>query len=162
MRLRTLASLVATAIIGTSLVISAPAANATHRDWSLVLEQDAPTLLNSIVIDGRVIEVSWEAVLRDESGRKVGKVFGTQHDMDASPGGKTETRMRTLVFKFANGQIVAQGVAQYALPDRLLKRGARSVIAIVGGTGAYAGARGELLSIHRSGGMHLQKFDLIG
>ena len=162
MRLKALVSLLVAAAMGTALLVSAPAANAAPRTWSMVVEQDGPSLLNSIVIDGRVIEVSWEAVLRDESGRKIGKVYGNQHDMDATPGGKTETRLRTLVFKFADGQIVAEGVAEYSLSGRLLKRGARSVIAIVGGTGAYVGATGEVLSIHLGGGTHRHKFRLMG
>lgn len=162
MRLRAIVSALAAAVMGTALLISAPAVSAAPRDWSMVLEQDTPTLLNSIVIDGHVVAVSWEAVLRDESGRKVGKVFGSQQDMDATPGGKVETRMRTLVFSFPNGQIVAEGIGRYSLLGKLLKRGARSVIAIVGGTGAYAGARGQLLSIHLGDGTHRQKFQLLG
>lgn len=154
--------MLATVVMGTALVVSAPAANAAPQDWSMVLEQSAPTIINSIVVDGRVIELSWEAVLRDESGRTVGRVFGSQHDMDATPGGKTETRLRTLVFRFKDGQIVAQGLAQYSLMGKLLKPGTRSVIAVIGGTGSYAGARGELVTIHLKDGTHRQKFQLLG
>ena len=162
MRSKALVSALAAVATSAALLVSAPTAHAAPGQWSMVLDQDAPVLLNSIVIDGRVLEVSWEAIIRDESGRKVGRVYGRQEDMDATPGGETETRMRTLVFKFDDGQIVAQGIAKYSLTGKLLKVGARSTIAIIGGTGAYAGARGELVSVHRGDGEHLQKFRLMG
>lgn len=161
MRTRAFVSIAAAATLGAALIVSAPAAQASPGKWSIVLDQDAPTLLNAITVDGRVIVVAWEAVVRDESGRKVGKVYGSQEDMDATPGGRNETRLRTLVFKFADGQIVAEGIAKYSLTGKLLKVGARSTIAIIGGTGAYAGARGELVSVHRGNGEHRQKFRLM-
>ena len=136
--------------------LGAPAATAAPSDWDLVLTQDAPVFGAAIVIDGRVIERSWEAVLRDSAGKKVGMLFGTQRQFDATPGGGVEARYRTLVFEFADGQVVAEGVAKYKASGGLLKPGKRSIIAITGGTGAYIGVTGELKTVHTGKGAHRQ------
>lgn len=147
----------ATAVaLAASAVVAAPAATAAPSDWDLVFTQDAPVFGEAIVIDGRVVERAWEAVLRDSKGKKVGVLLGTQRNFDAEPGGRVEMRYRTLVFEFADGQIVAEGVTAYRSSGGLLKPGKRSIIAITGGTGAYAGASGELKTVHTGKGLHRQ------
>ena len=144
-----------------SAVVTAPAAMAAPSDWDLVLTQGAPIFGEAIVVDGRVIERSWEAILRDGSGKKVGMVFGTQRSFDATPGGGVELRYRTLVFEFAEGQVVAEGVTKYKASGGLLKPGKRSTIAITGGTGAYVGATGELKTVHTGKGAHRQMLKFV-
>lgn len=149
-------ALAVSAVLAVTAVVAAPAATAAPGDWDLVLTQDAPVFGEAIVVDGRVVERTWEAVLRDGKGKRVGILFGTQRNFDASPGGGLETRYRTLVFEFADGQIVAEGIAAYKSSGGLLKPGKRSTIAITGGTGAYIGARGELKTVHTGKGLHRQ------
>ena len=153
-----LASAVALAV---SAVVTAPVATAAPSDWDLVLTQDAPVFGEAIVVDGRVFERSWEAILRDGSGKKVGMLFGTQRNFDATPGGGVEMRYRTLVFEFADGQVIAQGVAKYKASGGLLKPGKRSTIAITGGTGAYVGVTGELKTVHTGKGAHRQMLNFV-
>ena len=137
-------------------VSAATPAAAAPADWDLILIQDAPVFGEAIVVDGRVIERTWEAVLRNGSGRKVGLLLGTQRNFDARPSSGVEMRYRTLVFEFADGQIVAEGIAAYTSSGGLLKPGKRSTIAITGGTGAYIGASGELKTVHTGKGLHRQ------
>jgi hypothetical protein len=129
---------------------------AAPADWDLILTQDAPVFGKAVVVDGRVIERTWEAVLRNGAGKKVGLLLGTQRNFDARPSGGVEMRYRTLVFEFADGQIVAEGIAAYKASGGLLKPGKRSTIAITGGTGAYIGASGELKTVHKGKGIHRQ------
>ena len=151
-----IAALVVSAGLAVTALAATPPATAAPSDWDLVFTQDAPVFGEAIVVDGRVVERAWEAVLRDSKGKKVGVLLGTQRNFDADPGGRVEMRYRTLVFEFADGQIVAEGVTAYRVSGGLLKPGKRSIIAITGGTGAYVGARGEVKTVHTGKGLHRQ------
>ncbi len=65
------------------------------------------------------------------------------------PSDGLETRLTTGVFNFADGdQLLLEGVAYYPSTGSTLEVSASTVRAIIGGTGAYAGARGSVESIH--------------
>jgi hypothetical protein len=65
------------------------------------------------------------------------------------PGDGLETRFTTGVFSFDDGdQLILEGVAHYPSAGSTLEVSASTERAIVGGTGAYAGARGSVESIH--------------
>ena len=145
-----------TAGIAAYAIVAAPAAIAAPSDWDLVVSQDAPVLVDSIVIDNVLIERTFEAVLRDDKGRKIGMLYGSHRDIDAKDRPGLDIRYRTLVFEFADGQVVAEGVAKYKASGGLLKPGKRSVVAITGGTGAYIGVTGELKTVHTGKGAHRQ------
>lgn len=150
----------ATAFAG-SAVVTAPAATAAPSDWDLVLTQDAPVLVDSIVIDGVVAERTFEAVLRDSKGRKVGMLYGSHRDIDAKDRPGLDIRYRTLVFEFADGQVIAQGVSKYKTLGPFLKPGTKSTIAITGGTGAYVGVMGEVKTVHLGKGLHRQMLNFV-
>lgn len=157
-RLVVLASAVA---LAGSAVVTAPAATAAPSDWDLVLTQDAPVLVDSIVIDDVVIERTFEAVLRDSKGRKVGMLYGSHRDIDAKDRPGLDIRYRTLVFEFADGQVIAEGVSKYKTLGPFLKPGTKTTIAITGGTGAYVGVKGEVKTVHLGKGMHRQMLDFV-
>ena len=144
-----------------SAVVTAPAATAAPSDWDLVLTQDAPVLVDSIVIDDVVIERTFEAVLRDGKGRKVGMLYGSHRDIDAKDRPGLDIRYRTLVFEFADGQVIAEGVSKYKTLGPFLKPGTKTTIAITGGTGAYVGATGELKTVHTGKGAHRQMLKFV-
>jgi hypothetical protein len=144
-----------------SAVVTAPAATAAPSDWDLVLTQDAPVLVDSIVIDDVVIERTFEAVLRDSKGRKVGMLYGSHRDIDAKDRPGLDIRYRTLVFEFADGQVIAEGVSKYKTLGPFLKPGTKTTIAITGGTGAYVGVKGEVKTVHLGKGMHRQMLDFV-
>ena len=158
-RLIVLAS--AVALVG-SAVMTAPAATAAPSDWDLVFTQDAPVLVDSIVIDDVVVERTFEAVLRDGKGRKVGMLYGSHRDIDAKDRPGLDIRYRTLVFEFADGQVIAEGLSKYKTLGPFLKPGTKTTIAITGGTGAYVGVKGEVKTVHLGKGQHRQMLNFVG
>ena len=138
-----------------------PSASAAPGDWDLVVVQDAPVLVDSIVIDGVLIERTFEAVLRDGEGRKIGMLYGSHRNIDAKDRPGLDVRYRTIVFEFADGQVIAEGVSKYKTAGPFLKPGKRTMIAITGGTGAYAGVKGELKTVHLGKGEHRQMLKFV-
>jgi hypothetical protein len=113
---------------------------------TLVLFNDVPT---STTIPGpggaQVGTVSiHEAVLRSSKGKAVGTFHVVVTTVDMSAGDVTESRMRNVVFAFKDGQIVASGIGLYPTTEKYLTVQVPHRIAIVGGTGKYLGARGEV------------------
>ncbi|MFM9134424.1 MAG: allene oxide cyclase barrel-like domain-containing protein [bacterium] len=153
--------LAASIALAGSAAVSAPAATAAPEDWDLILNQGPPVLVDSIVIDGVVIERTFQAVLRDDEGRKVGILYGLVHRIDAKGRPGVEIRYRTLVFEFADGQVIAEGVSKYNTRGPFLKPDSPSTIAITGGTGAYVGVKGELKTVHLGKGVHRQKLNFV-
>ena len=151
----------ATAGIAASAIVAAPAAIAAPSDWDLVVSQDAPVLVDSIVIDNAIIERTFEAVLRDDKGRKIGMLYGSHRDIDAKDRPGLDIRYRTLVFEFADGQVIAEGVSKYKTSGPFLKPGKRTTIAITGGTGAYVGVKGEVKTVHLGKGEHRQMLKFV-
>lgn len=148
------------ALVG-SAVVTAPAATASHGGWDLVVSQDAPVLVDSIVIDDVVIERTFEAVLRDDKGRKIGMLYGSHRVIDAKDRPGLDIRYRTLVFEFADGQVIAEGVSKYKTAGPFLKPGTKTTIAITGGTGAYVGVKGEVKTVHLGKGLHRQMLKFV-
>lgn len=150
-----------TAGIAAYAIVAAPAAIAAPSDWDLVVSQDAPVLVDSIVIDNAIIERTFEAVLRDDKGRKIGMLYGSHRDIDAKDRPGLDIRYRTLVFEFADGQVIAEGVSKYKTSGPFLKPGKRTTIAITGGTGAYVGVKGEVKTVHLGKGEHRQMLKFV-
>jgi hypothetical protein len=71
--------------------------------------------------------------LRDNSNRPVGRA----HAAFVSTPGKPSAAQGSGTFVFGNGQVVVTGVVD--------ERGRTDTLAVVGGSGAYTGARGTLL-----------------
>ena len=97
------------------------------------------------------------------NGKPFGIFTGTTLRTDVTPGDPAEERrLRTFVFDLPNGQIVAIGTGLYATPQpevpALVKP---TTIAIVGGTGDYLGARGQLTSTRKSDGSFLQQLTIL-
>lgn len=160
--MRRSAALTATASLTASLLAMAPAAWAAPSDWDLILEQDRPVIVDQHVQDGVVLTRVFEAIVRTQSGKKAGILVGQQETFDVDLEGRDEeTRMRTLVFDLKDGQIVAQGVAVYPVGQGKFRPGKAFTIAITGGTGEYAGVRGELVSVLKKDGTYRQKFRFV-
>lgn len=153
--------LAASIALAGSAAVSAPAATAAPGDWDLILKQDPPVLVDSVVIDGVVVERTFEAVLRDHKGRKVGILYGSHRDIDAKDRPGLDIRYRTLVFAFADGQVIAEGVTKYKTGGPFLRPNASATIAITGGTGAYVGVKGEVKTVHLGKGLHRQKLNFV-
>jgi hypothetical protein len=160
--MRRVTSLLITSLAAAALVAAAQPALAAPGDWDLILEQDRPVIVDQHVQDGVVLTRIFEAVVRTSSGKKAGILVGQQESFEVDLEGRDEeTRMRTLVFDLKGGQIVAQGVAVYPIGQGKFRPGKAFTIAITGGTGEYAGARGELVSMLKKDGTYRHKFRFV-
>lgn len=153
--------LAASAGLAASALVVAPAAIAAPSDWDIVVDQGAPVIVDSIVIDGVVIERTFQAVLRDEDGRRIGMLFGSHRSMEVKDRPGVDVRYRTLVFEFADGQVIAEGVSKYKTLGPFLRPGTKATIAITGGTGAYVGVKGEVKTVHLGKGLHRQMLNFV-
>ena len=133
---------------------------------TMVLTQAPPVLVHDEGSDAQ--SVRGDITYFESKLTKAGKPFGTlsgiieTHDV-VSDETNLETRLRKLVFELPEGQIVATGASTYLTgPDFVpLNPGKEVVIPIIGGTGAYIGASGELTTTRNSDGTYLQVIKLI-
>ena len=148
-------------------VIAAPPATAAvmapSTSTTLILTNDTPT---STTIGGSPdspvgTESFHEAIVRNAKGQAVGTFHASVLTVDVSPGDVTETRLRTVVFDLKGGQIVATGVAVYPASEKYLAVQASSRIAIVGGTGSYLGALGQMVTTKKDDGTYRQVLTLL-
>jgi len=126
--------------------------NAAPKIEKLVIYQDAPVFLQNdkIAQIGELGSVLYfEGKLRDLSGKEIGRVSGHITVTDVSPySAKNKSRYRELVFQLPGGQIIALGAANYdkKMITRFEDGNAPVTIAIVGGTGKYRSAKGEVVT----------------
>ena len=166
MRIRTAivvlaATITATAALGVGAAMPATAAPDTTR---IVLVQDDPIIVRvSDETAGTTgYEFTFEAPVRTPAGKRVGALSGAVLTVDATLDGVTEEiRHRDLVFSLKGGQLVAKGVSRYPAAQAELEAGRPFVIAIVGGTGRYIGARGEVRTSPRADGTYRHVITLL-
>ena len=96
-------------------------------------------------------------------GKPFGTFSGTTIRTDVTPGDAAgERRIRTFVFDLPKGQIVAIGTGLYAeLQTQVPALLTPTLSAIVGGTGEYLAARGQLKSIKRADGSFAQQLTIL-
>lgn len=156
---------VAAIIVVATTALTSPA-SADSKNTRIVLTQSAPTIVHE---EGQDAESARGDVTFYEADlTRAGKAFGTMsgtietHDIVVD-GAPRETRLRTLVFELPKGQLVAKGASTYQTgPDFVpLDIGKPVVIAIIGGTGAYMGATGELRTTRNANGTYRQVITLV-
>jgi len=108
----------------------------------------------------------FSAQLHSERGGPVtGELIGSKTlvkmPTDADP--KTERRATLMFFTFAGGkdQIIAFGAADYAPTIPEFEAGQSAVRPVLGGTGKYIGARGQVTSTRNQDGSYTQVFELL-
>ena len=162
--------ILAAATVSASVLIAACGAHSTnHSTETFTLYQDAPKMSrldlgapgNSL---GDVYHFS--AALHSESGGPVtGEVIGSKtlvkEATDANP--NLERRATLLFFTFAGGkdQIIAFGAADYPSSAPEFEAGQPVVRPVLGGTGKYMGARGQVNSTRNADGSYTQVFTLL-
>ncbi len=101
--------------------------------------------------------------LVDENGRK-GLVLG-QNQIIKMPDSlnlhQGQTRLSKIVFRFDNDQIVVFGAVDYPNGNGEIKPALPQAKAIVGGTGKYMGARGEVITKRLETGEYEHEFRLL-
>lgn len=153
-----------------SALITACGAHSTNQSTeNLTVYQDAPNIgLLDLGAPGNSLGdvYHFSAPLHSERGGPVtGEVIGSKTLVklatDANP--NMERRATLLFFTFADGkdQIIAFGAADYSPSASEFDAGQPVVRPVLGGTGKYMGARGQVTSTRNADGSYTQRFTLL-
>jgi hypothetical protein len=164
-KLRTLPLLIPVAAAGLLTVPLASLAVLPVAPWapsvrSITLTQSIP---NIITDQGNAESALGDTLFFKSNLKKGGQAFGTlsgritTHDITDGQA-DFEVKVRQLIFDLPGGQVIAMGTSTYATgPDFIpLEVGASVTIAIIGGTGEYFGANGELVTTRKADGTYKQ------
>jgi hypothetical protein len=157
------------ALLGVIAFVPCTMSSATAPTETLTVYQDAPTM-NPLDVGatgkspGDVFY--FHAALHSTQGGPVtGEVFGTKILIKPASGENpaTEQRATFLVFTFENrqDQIIVAGVPDYPSNAAEFNPGEPVLRAVLGGTGRYMGARGQLSSTRNADGSYVQVFTLL-
>jgi hypothetical protein len=160
----------AAATVLASVLIAACGAHSTNQSTkTLTIYQDAPkmSLLDLGAPGNSLGDVyHFSAALHSERGGPVtGEVIGSKTlvklPTDANP--NQERRATLMFFTFADGkdQIIAFGAADYSPSTPEFDADKPVVRPVLGGTGKYMGARGQVTSTRNSDGSYTQVFTLL-
>jgi hypothetical protein len=105
---------------------------------------------------------AFDGIVRDRDGKQeVGHVYGTQTSISLESDAEVVQTLITYQFG-GEDSITIGGIARYPKGDVGLIPGHRYVRPIIGGTGTYGDARGEVETVRRSDGRYDQVFHLNG
>ena len=98
-------------------------------------------------------------------GPVIGEVFGSKTLVklatDANPNLEQRATLLSFTFGDRQDQIIVLGVVDYTPTGAEFNAGQPVVRAILGGTGKYMGARGQLISTRNADGSYTQVFTLL-
>jgi hypothetical protein len=157
------------ALLGCSLITACSPHSTNPASETFTVYEDAPkTSLLDLGAPGNSLGdvYHFSAPLHAEPGGPVtGELIGSKTlvkvPTDENP--NLERRATLMFFTFADrkDQIIAFGVADYSPSVPEFDAGQPVVRAILGGTGKYMGARGQLASTRNSDGSYTQTFTLV-
>ena len=144
-----------------------PAAQAAPPTRTIVLTQQPPALHPvDLHIEGASVAdmVLYEASVAGEQGES-GMLTGfliTADVPDAETGDVHQDRLGQLSFDLGNGNsLVVAGEAIYPGKDVEMTANAEQLRAVVGGTGEFMGARGQVETTRNEGGSYRHEFTLL-
>jgi hypothetical protein len=157
-------------LLAVSIIAACASPSTALQTQTLTFYQDAPTM-NPLDVGapgnspGDVYY--FYAPLHSAAGGPVtGEVFGTKTLIKTATNENPDTEQRAtiLVFTFGNreDQIIVAGVPDYPSDAAEFDAGQPVLRAILGGTGRYIGARGQLTSTRNADGSYVQVFTLLG
>jgi hypothetical protein len=157
------------ALFGSALMAACGAHSSNPATQTFTVYEDAPkmTLLDLGAPGKSLGDVyHFSAPLHSERGGPVtGEVIGSKTLVkvatDANP--NLERRATLLFFTFGGGadQIIAFGAADYSPAAAEFDAGKAVVRPVLGGTGKYLGARGQVTSTRNGDGSYTQAFTLL-
>ena len=160
---------IASALSLSALIAACGAHSTSPSTETFTIYQDAPkmSLLDLGAPGNSLGDVyHFSAPLHSERGGPVtGEVIGSKTlvklPTDTNP--NQERRATLLFFTFAEGkdQIIAFGAADYSPSTPEFEAGKSAVRPVLGGTGKYMGARGQVTSTRSSDGSYTQVFTLL-
>jgi len=151
------------AALAASAVITATPATAGSvgqvAGYSIVkLDQAPPSVEHVQPGPGRPGQTTYYEAELARSGKPYGQIHGSAviTDVTPDPSGLEELRLRTLVFDLPDGQVIAIGTSKYELllVENVPALRTAATIAIVGGTGIYAAARGQVTTVRKTNGTY--------
>ena len=157
----------ALALAGALAVVPYGFASAQDDQASFAISQDVPAL--AVVARAETGAspgdmLAFEASITHEDGRE-GVLRGllVTVDIPDATGDLLEDRVGQLVFDLGEGNsLVVAGASVYESQADEMTPGAPQVRAVVGGTGQYIGARGEVETIRNADGSYEHVFTLLG
>jgi hypothetical protein len=157
------------ALLASALMTACDLRSTNPSSETLAVYQDAPTL--NLLDHGPPGNSPGDvyhffAPLRSSPGGPVtGEVFGTKTLVklatDANPNLEQRTTLLSFTFGDRQDQIIVLGVVDYSPTGAEFNADQPVVRAIVGGTGKYMGARGQLTSTRNADGSYMQVFTLL-
>jgi len=160
------AAVSALALFSTGLISPAGAIQPAtkHDTYKLVLIQAVPTIktwdLNDSFPEAK--ETVFGAKLTTPKGKASGYLTGSiVSEQIIELGTAGEYRHRRLTFTLPGGQMLAQGNNFYPTGETELTFNESATIAVIGGTGKYIGASGEVTTTRRSNGTYRHVFTLL-
>ena len=157
------------AVLGSTLMVACGLHSTTAPSETFTVYEDAPKMsLVDLGAPGSSLGdvYHFSAPLHSERGGPVtGEVIGSKTLVkvatDANP--NLERRATLLFFTFADGkdQIIAFGAADYTPSAPEFDAGQSVVRPVLGGTGKFMGARGQVTSTRNADGSYTQAFTLL-
>jgi hypothetical protein len=146
-----------------SLSLAGAASTAEHRTFKI--RQEAPVLVTVDVGDAGSSHgdiLAFEAKLTTDGGG-AGTLRGMLTTVDIPDGDDLfEDRVGQLVFDMGDGgMLIVAGTSVY--PDKSVEMAANApqIRAVIGGTGAYIGARGQVTTVRNADGSYEHSFELV-
>ena len=170
-----LSALLTIGIVAAPAVVAAPESSSSSTTaniekfpspkiiWKLTLIQGKPVIKN--ITNPSAPNGSLElfgAKLTDQAGKAEGFLEGSIMTVDVLAGPTEHVlRKRSLTFILPGGEIQAEGASYYPLNEQEILANHPTRIAIVGGTGKYVGASGQVQTVHRGDGTYRQTIELV-
>ena len=163
--------------LGTTVAPAALAAPGVHRASDSVSTPPlvTPKIIWSLAVFGTPVvktvagvgsevgsETLFAAKLHDAKGRPMGSVEGVVVTSDTLAGpGEEVLRHRSQTYMLPGGEIEAEGSSYYAVTQDQMLVNHPTTVAIVGGTGKYIGASGEITITHYADGSYRHFIKLV-
>lgn len=153
---------VCAAVAGPAAAAPSSAMLAEKKTQRIVLDQGIPDLKVIESSQGASNIVLFIADLTTKSGAAAGKLTGSITTIAGSRNGVAgSARHRELIFDLPKGQLVALGNSLYPEGATEMDQNKPVTIAIVGGTGRYLGARGEVKTNRNADGTYRHVLTLV-
>jgi hypothetical protein len=169
-----MSALVAIGTVGAPMAFAAPGVHG-GSDSSAMPPLVAPKIIWTLALYGTPVvktvvgtgsevgaETLFAAKLHDAKGNPMGSVEGVviTSDMLAGPG-ESVLRHRSQTYMLPGGEIEAEGSSYYAVTQDQMLVNHPTTVPIVGGTGKYIGASGEITITHYADGSYRHFIKLV-
>lgn len=154
-----------TALISAALSLAATGAHAAESKHTLNLHQEKPALTHvdlGATGPSHGDMLAFEAAVSAEGGLK-GVMFGMLITVDIAEGDDTfEDRAGQIFIDLGGGNSLAiAGKSVYANNSKEMDPGTPQIRAVIGGTGTYIGARGQITTTRNADGSYEHKVELL-